>query len=402
MTTAQLLIVGGKGGVGKTTIAAATALAAADRGKRCVVASLDRAHSLGDVLGEPLGPEPALVSGTRNLWALEVDPQTELRREWAAIQGYLGRLLTYLGVGGAVADEMAVLPGLEELLVLARLAELVSSDAFDLCVADFAPTASALRYLSFPALLGGALGKWIEWDHRLARLLRPLEGRYLRVPVPEERVYATTRQLAERIGSLQELLSDPQRTVARLVMVAESVVLAETRRALTYLSLFGVSTDAVVANRVFPSSTDLGYLSGWSEVQNGVLDQARSDFADLKLLVLHWQAREVVGLEALRQVAMELYRGEDPAVLHQTEASLGFGSDGADLVMSITLPRVSDAHMDLRHRAGELVLTVGSWRRTIALPDSFAGRRVKKATWSGGRLHVLFGSIASNTREALK
>ncbi len=397
MTGARLLIVAGKGGVGKTTIAAATAIGAAQRGRRCVVTSLDRAHSLGDVLGLPLGPEPTPVAGVDNLWALEVDPQAELRRNWGALQSYLGRLLGYLGVGGAVAEEMAVLPGLEELLVLARLSELLSTDGFDLQVADFAPTASSLRYLSFPDLFSGALGKWIEWDRRIARLLRPLEGKYVRMPVPEERVYETIGQMVEMLAALRGLLADPEATGIRLVTVPERVILAESRRVLTYLGLFGLNVDAVVANRVLPSGADLGYLSAWGEVQARVMVEARADFAGLPILSLPMQPREVSGLAALSQLAHDLYGNRDPALLYRTEPPLTFLVDGDRPILSLRLPHAADSHLDLRRRGGELILTVGGWRRTVLLPDSFAGRPVEKASFSSGHLKVVFGAAGPST-----
>ncbi|MDE3074571.1 MAG: TRC40/GET3/ArsA family transport-energizing ATPase [Chloroflexota bacterium] len=394
MTQAKLLIVGGKGGVGKTTIAAATALGAAERGQRCLVASVDRAHSLGDVLGQQLGPAPAAVAGVENLWALEVDPQAELRRHWGALQSYVGRILAYLGIGGAVAEEVAVLPGLEELLVLARLSELVSSGDFDLHVADFAPTASSLRYLSFPSLVGGSLGKWIEWDRRIARLLRPLEGRYMRMPVPEERVYTAITQLADSLATLQELLADPQRTGVRLVMVPEPVILAETRRALTYLSLFGLNVDVVVANRVLPAEADLGYLAGWSAVQARVLEETREAIGGLQLLTLLMQPHEIVGAASLRGLASDLYGDRDPSLLYRSEPALSFGQEANDLILSFHLPHASDAELDLRRREDELILTVGGWRRTVLLPDSFVGRPVVKAALSGSRLRIVFGGRA--------
>jgi arsenite-transporting ATPase len=391
MTGARLLVVGGKGGVGKTTIAAATAIEAAARGRRCVVASLDRAHSLGDVLGQPLGPEPTPVVGLPNLWALEIDPQAELRRNWGALQSYLGRLLTYLGVGGAVAEEMAVLPGLEELLVLSRLSELVASGGYDLHVADLAPTASSLRYLSFPDLIGGALGRWIAWDRRIARLLRPLEGHYVRLPVPEEQVYETISAMASRLAGLRDLLADPTRTGVRLVMVPESVVLAETRRALTYLSLFGLNVDAIVVNRVLPAGADLGYLAGWGAVQARVVEQARDGFAGLPLLTLAMQPGEITGLAALRGLAGDLYGDRDPSLLYRGESPLTFGDEAGTLVLSLHLPEATDAALDLRRRGAELFVTVGGWRRAVLLPDSFARRPIEKATLRGGQLRVAFG-----------
>ena len=389
--TAQLLIVGGKGGVGKTTIAAATALGASAKGRRCVVASVDRAHSLGDVLGQPVGPEPTPVAGADTLWAVEIDPQAELRREWGTLQSYFGRLLAYLGAGGAEAEEMAVLPGMEELLVLSRLSQLASEAGFDLCVADFAPTASALRYLSFPSLAGGALGKWIEWDRRLARLLRPLEGRYVHMPVPDDRVYLAIDRLVSRIAGLRELLADGQRTAVRLVMLAERVVLAETRRAITYLNLFGLNTDAVVANRLLPPDVELGYLQGWWLIQERCMAQARQDFAGLRLLTLPWQAGEIVGVAALQGLSEALYSSRDPALLYSTEPPLTFSADEDGVALSITLPHATGERLDLRRREQDLILTVGGWRRTIALPDSFDGRPVTGATFREGRLRVGFG-----------
>ena len=396
MTRAQLLIVGGKGGVGKTTIAAATAIGAASRGQRCLVASVDRAHSLGDVLGQPLGPEPAPVAGMEHLWALEVDAQAELRRHWGALQSYLGRLLTYLGVGGAVAEEVAVLPGLEELLVLTRLSELVSSGGFDVHVADFAPTASSLRYLSFPDLVGGSLGKWLEWDRRIASLVRPLAGRYVKMPVPEEHVYDAITAMANSLASLKDLLADPERTGVRLVMVPERVVLAETRRALTYLSLFGLSVDALVANRVLPAGADLGYLAGWRSAQTQVMDDAREATAGLPLLTLLFQPLEIAGIPALRRLADDLYGDRDPSLLYRADPPLTFGAEGNDLVVSLRLPHAAGADLDLRRRGSELILTVGGWRRTVLLPDSFAGRPVVKAALSGSQLRIVFGAPAPN------
>ena len=189
----RVVLVSGKGGVGKTTVAAATGVLSAKRGHRSLVASLDRAHNLGDVLGVELGAEPTAVPGAAGLWALEADPQVELRRQWRALSGYFARLLEWAGIGGAEADEIAVFPGLEELLVLSRLTELVESKKYGLVVVDLAPTASSLRLLSFPELMAGPFGRFVEWERRFLRLARPAMRRLMSIPIPEDETYARWR-----------------------------------------------------------------------------------------------------------------------------------------------------------------------------------------------------------------
>jgi len=393
MTAARLLGIAGKGGVGKTTVAAATALAAAAGGQRTLVVSLDRAHSLGDVLGVPLGPQPLRVADQTGLWAMELDPQSELRRHWQAIQSYLGRFLTYLGLGGAVAEEMAVLPGLEELLAMAGLADLLAEGRYDLVVADFAPTADSLRFLSLPDLLHGALGRWIDLDHKAVRLLRPFQSR-LSIPVPEEAVYEGISDLGRRLDGLRAILSDPTRAVLRLVMLPEQLALAETRRALAYLHLFGLSVDAVIVNRLFPPDAPLGYLAPWAAVHARVLAEARAQFADLTILTLPAQPTEALGATALRLLAAQCYADHDPAAFYPVQPPVRFQQDGGSTLLTLSLPHASGSQLDLRRREQELLVTVGAWRRAIPLPDALAGRAIQSARLIAGRLEIVFAPEA--------
>lgn len=391
MATPRLLCIAGKGGVGKTTVAAATAAATA-RERRCLVVSLDRAHNLGDVLRAPLGPDPAAIPGQPNLWAAELDPQAELSRHWSAIAAYCGRFLRYLGLGGAVAEEMAVLPGLEELLTLSRLAELLETDAFDLVIADFAPTASSLRYLSLPELLHGAFGRFFELDRKAARLLRPLPQRVIKLPVPEEAVYEGVTTLAARLDRLRALLADPAQAVVRLVMIPERVALEETRRALGYLGLFGLNVDAVVVNRLLPPEALQGYFAAWGQIQEGVLADARASFADFALLSLRAQPDEVLGVAALRALAAELYGDRDPAAAYTQHSPFQYGEEAGRPVLRVALPTVAAGAPDLRRRERELILTVGGWRRLIPLPDSLAGRPIERARQAAGSLTIVFAA----------
>jgi arsenite-transporting ATPase len=389
VSTARLLLMAGKGGVGKTTVAAATAVAAAACGNRTLVVSLDRAHSLGDVLRIPLGPGPTPLPSCDALWAMELDPQAELHRHWGVLQRYLGQLFRYLGMSGATADEMAILPGLEELLTLARLSDLLAADDYDLVVADLAPTASSLRYLSFPDLVAGPLKKWLALDHAVVRLLRPLQGRGLDVPLPEDGVYEGVAALAGRLGRLRDLLADAQRAAVRLVMVPESVVLDETERALGAMSLFGLNVDAVVVNRVLPEEAAQGFLGSWHAVQAGVLTRASASFAEVALLPLPWQPAEVLGIPALARLASALYGDRDPGAFFRAQPPLQFREEGGGTVLTIAVPRAPGDALDLRRRDQELIVTVGGWRRAITLPASLVGRSVK-ARLAAGTLYIRF------------
>lgn len=390
MKSARLLLMAGKGGVGKTTVGAATAVAAACRGPRTLVVSLDRAHSLGDVLRVPLGPSPAPVPSCDCLWAMELDPQVELQRHWSVLQRYLGRFFRYLGLSSAAAEDMAVLPGMEELLALARLSDLLDSEHYDLVVADLAPTASSLRYLSFPDLVAGPLKKWLALDHAVVRVLRPLQGRGLDMPLPEDAVYSGVSALAKRLGRLRDLLADPERAAVRLVMVPESVVLEETRRALASMSLFGLNVDAIVVNRLLPEEATQGFLHAWATAQASVLARSRERFAGVALLTLAWQPAEVLGVSQLARLGEDLYGTRDPGVFFRAQPPMQFREEAdGHTVLSIAVPNVPGEALDLRRREQELIVAVGGWRRVIPLSESLAGRPVK-ARLAGGKLSIRF------------
>ena len=384
----RVVLVSGKGGVGKTTIAAATATLAAEHGARALVASLDRAHNLGDVLGARLGPEPARVGA---ISAMEADPQVELRRHWRALSGYFARLLEYLGLGGVEADEVAVFPGLEELLVLSRLVELVESKSYDVVVVDLAPTASSLRLLAFPELMAGTFGKLVRWERRLMRVLRPAAKRALGMPVPEDDAYEALDELGRRLTRLRDLLTDPRRTVARLVSIPERIVIEETRSALTLLSLFGVCVDAVILNRVLPKELARGYLAGWTRIQAREIERARELFADLPILELRFQSGEVIGAPAIADVAREVYGDRDPSRPFRTHPPLSFKRERGRTRVEVSLPNAAEGSVDLKQRGDDLILTVGGWRRQLALPPSLRGRAVRDAELARGKLTIHFG-----------
>jgi arsenite-transporting ATPase len=384
----RVVLVSGKGGVGKTTIAAATAVRAAQLGHPSLVASLDRAHNLGDVLGTRLTAEASKLAP--RLWAMEADPQAELRRHWSALSGYFARFFAWAGLGGAEADEMAVLPGLEELLLLSRLTELVESDRFALVVADLAPTASSLRLLSFPELMAGPIGRLLKLERSFMRVTRPALKRVLKMPLPEDDAYRAIEQLGERLLRLRQILTNPATAIVRLVSIPERVVIDETRSAFTLLSLFGLCVDAVVLNRLLPGELSRGYLGAWTRIQAREIARAEEQFATAPILRLKFQPDEVIGTKALERVAAEVYGDRDPSLPFVDAPPLRFAEEARHTMLELRLPHAVGRALDLKQRGDDLVITVGSWRRQLPLPPSLRGRAVSSARFSSGALVIRF------------
>jgi arsenite-transporting ATPase len=383
----RVVLVSGKGGVGKTTVAAATAVRAAAMGHRTIVVSVDRAHNLGDVLGARLGATPVEVAP--NLVALEADPQAELQRQWGALQGYFARFFEWAGLGGAEAEEIAIFPGLEELLLLTRVAEIVETGEHDLVVVDLAPTASSLRLLGFPELMAGPIGRMVKWERRFLRVMRPALRHVVDAPLPSEDLYVAIDQISRRLSSLRDLLTDPERTAVRLVSIPERVVVEETQRAFTLLALFGLTVDGVIVNRVLPPDVG-GYLGRWLEIQARERARASELFAAATVTELRFQPDEVIGVDALANAAQEIYGDRDPSRPLVTRPPLRFETSGTATVLVIELPHAPARDLDLRQRDDELIVTHGGWRRRLALPPSLRGRDVTDAKFSAGALRIRF------------
>lgn len=382
----RLLLISGKGGVGKTTIAAATAVRAAEAGKRTLVVSVDRAHNLGDVVGVKLGAAPVPVPGCPGLFAMEADPQAELREHEAALHSYFSRLLAWAGVSASQADEVAVIPGLEELLVLSRLAALVDEGGYDTIVVDLAPTASS-RLLSFPDLMAGPLGRFAKWERQFLKFARPAAQKLTSAPVPEDALYDTLELLAAGLARLRAVLADPQRTTVRLVCIPERVVVDETRSAFSLLSLFGLTVDGVILNRVLPDELTSTSLGAWVQIQAREIARAKESFAGVPVQPLAFQATEVLGLAELSRVGRALYGEGDPSARVLETRPVRFEPEA----LTIALPlHLAAGALDLQQQGDELIITLGGWRRRLSLPQSLQGRDVLRAKLAAGTLRVDF------------
>jgi arsenite-transporting ATPase len=383
----RVLLFTGKGGVGKTTTAAATAALAAARGRKTLVLSTDPAHSLADALDVLLGGSPTEVD--TGLYAMQVDAQGAFERTWRDIQRYLLTVLERAGVDALQAEELTVLPGAEEVLALLEVRDQVASGRWDLVVVDCAPTGETLRLLALPEALSWYVEKVFPAQRRALKAVRPLLSRVSGPVVPADGVFEAVERLHAELLDVRAVLTSPSTSV-RLVLTPEAVVVAEARRTLTSLALYGYRVDAVLANRVFPAS-DEPFLAGWVAAQQEHLAEVRRDAGPLSVLVQPYRPTEPVGLAALTDVGAELYGDDDPAAEPPPDEELLTVERTTDgFRLSLALPLVRRADVDLARSGDELILTVAGHRRVLALPSALRRCTVVGASLADGRLAVRF------------
>ncbi|HSD80500.1 MAG TPA: TRC40/GET3/ArsA family transport-energizing ATPase [Solirubrobacteraceae bacterium] len=381
----------GKGGVGKTSVAAATARRCAAAGLRTIVLSTDPAHSLADALETELGAEPRQV-GDR-LWGQQVSAQDELERHWAAVRAWLAGVLVERGVDRISADELTVPPGMDELFSLLALKRHHDEGEFEVVVVDCAPTGETLRLLSFPDVAQWWLDKVFPQRSTLMAAARPIARALLDVSLPGDAVLDDVDALVRNLIAMNAILRDHRSASVRLVMTPDRMVIDEARRTFTYLNLYGYLTDAVVCNRVFPAEVD-AYFGAWRSRQEATVTGVREAFAPVPVLRAPFFGEEVVGPAMLDRLGDELFAGREPAgVLHErVTEELVLGADGASL--RLDLPFASKGDIALKKLGSELVVRVDGAKRTLLLPPALADYRPAGAAFEDGVLHVTFDAPA--------
>jgi arsenite/tail-anchored protein-transporting ATPase len=383
----RILLFTGKGGVGKSTVAAATATLAARSGLRTLVLSTDSAHSLADAFGVPVGSEAEEISP--GLFVHQVDAQRRFEESWADIQRYLLSVLEVAGVDPVAAEELTVVPGAEEVLALLELRLHALSDEWDTIVVDCAPTAETLRLLALPEALGWYMSRVFPAERRIVKALRPVLSRAAGVPMPEDDVFAAVERLHAELDEVRGLLTGPEAGV-RIVLTPEQVVLAEARRSYTTLSLFGYRVDGVIANRVFPEGGDDAWRAGWVAAQAEVLAQVDESFPGIEVYRSAYHPAEPVGVEALDAFGRSLYADRDPLAVPPTAEPLRITRSTEGAMLRLRLPFVAGSDVDLARDGDDLVVTVGSYRRLLTLPAGLSRHRVAGARVDGGELQVRF------------
>lgn len=387
----RILLFTGKGGVGKTSVAAATALRAAGRGTRTLVLSTDTAHSLGDVFEVELGPEPVQLRD--GLHAQEIDARYSVEKHWGQLQDYVHSLFRWRGLDDVLAEEMSVLPGMEEIAGFLWVHHAYESDDYDLIVIDAAPTGESLRFLSLPDVGRWWMEKLFPIHRRMARALRPAVERITDFPIPREETYNAAEELFHRLDAIHERFTDPAATSVRLVVNPETVVIKESRRTLTYLYLFGYTIDAVVLNRMLPEEAADTYLRAMWEDQQSHRATMSETFAPLPILEATAFSREVMGIDDLHRLGEALYGDRDPAAQLSEGRTFRIESrDDGSVELVLPLPLASKEDVDITHRSSEISISVGPYRRTLYLPRILHGREVRRARMGAGELIVEFGT----------
>jgi len=383
----RIILYTGKGGVGKTSVAAATARRCASAGLRTVVLSTDPAHSLSDSLDVPLGAEPTPVC--ERLWGQEVQAQREMEVHWGAVQKWLGQVIADRGVMDVAAEELTVPPGMDELFSLLQIKRHHQSGEFDAVIVDCAPTGETLRLLSFPEIARWWLEKVFPWERRMVAAARPWARTLLDLELPSQEVFADVHRLVENLIAMNEILRDRATATIRLVMNPDRMVIVEAQRTFTYLNLYGYLTDAVIVNRVFPDDVD-GYFGGWRERQQEHLRLVEGGFAPVPVLTARYFDEEVIGERMLDRLAGELFAKHRPEAVLHTELAHDVVSENGRTVLRLRMPFAERGDVSLKKVGPELVVTVGHEKRTIILPSALARRRPTGAKLEGGSLEVSF------------
>jgi arsenite-transporting ATPase len=392
----RILLYTGKGGVGKTSTSAATALRCAELGYRSVVVSTDPAHSLGDSFDRPIGNE--LTELAPNLWGQEIDLLNQMDKYWGRVQGYLNALFSWRGMDTLVAEETSVLPGMEELASLMQITHLADSGNYDVIIIDAAPTGSTLQLLAFPDMARWYIEKIFPFQRKTLQIARPLMKRMTDMPMPEDDVFESIEELVGYLARMNELLSDPAISTMRLVLNPEKMVIKEAQRAYTYLNLYGYSVDAVICNRVFPKELVDSYFNEWKQAQRENLEFIHEAFHPLPILEVPFFSQEVTGMEMLKQMARSLF-GEDGERGGQGDPTQHFYigkpqeifRQNGHYILSIPLPLVTREQVQL-HRSvfDELIVHIGNWKRNISLPMGLARLEIDGAKYVDDRLNISF------------
>jgi arsenite-transporting ATPase len=393
-TRVRIIFFAGKGGVGKTSVAAATGIRAAEMGKRTLVMSLDVAHSLSDIFDLDKGlldlnkGKPLEVH--KNLHIQELDIQEEVEQNWGEIHRYISTLLNTTGLDSILAEELAILPGMEEVSLLLYINRYVQAKKYDVLVLDCAPTGESLRFISIPTTLEWYMKKLFKMEKALAKMVGPVARKLYNVPVPGDDYFEAIAYLFERLRGVDRLLVDPAITTVRLVTNPEKVVLKETQRAFMYFSLYKMNIDAIIMNRILPKDVKDAYFRDWRVAQRHYVQIAGEYFSPIPVFPVPLFRNEILGYERLRVLAQRIYAKRNPLERFFVGEPYLLSKNEGRYLLTLKLPFISTENVDLHKISDELIVRVAGFKRHVLLPRHVAASKSVTAKLEGDRLHIYF------------
>ncbi len=384
----RIILYTGKGGVGKTTVAAATALQAAKRGYKVLVISTDAAHSLRDVFDQELGPEPVKV--TKNVYAQEIDVYYSVDKYWGKLTSYIQSVFNWMEVDDILAEEFSVFPGMEEVASFLWVYNHYKENKYDLIIVDSAPTGETLKLLSLPDVARWWLVKVFPIERKVLKVVRPAVKVVSDMPLPEDDTYNAIENLFTQLNSIHQVFSDPDITSIRLVLNLEKMVINETQRAYTYLNLYGYPVDTAIVNRVMPREFDHPYFDEWKKFQKNYMKEVIQLFNSIPILEAPLHSREILGKEALLEFGSALFSDKDPAHVFSRGRPYEIKKEGESYSVEMSLPFVSKEQVKLHQVGEELTIQIENQRRNIFLPKFLAKLNVENANLEDGVLKVTF------------
>lgn len=384
----RIILYTGKGGVGKTSIAAATACKIANEGKKVLVMSTDQAHSLSDSFDMKLGNEPLKIA--TNLYAMEIDTIIENENIWGNLKGYIEKLMMLKSKETIESDELLVFPGFEELLSLIKIKEIHDKNEYDVLIVDCAPTGETMSLLKFPDLFKWWMEKIFPLKRKGARIAKPIIEATIKIPMPTDDTFDEIEKLYSKLQELHSLMLNKDIVSIRIVTTPEKIVVNEAKRSFSYLHLFDYNVDGIIINKIFPEKSLKGYFERWEKIQKESIQDIEDSFKDIPIFKLELMDNELRKYEILQTVSNEIYKEIKPENVLFRDRIFTIKKNEDKYIFSISMPFVNKDELNLLQNGDEITISIKNERRNFKLPTKLQSKEIESAKYDDGKLNIYF------------